>query len=274
MLANFCVCPECFRLLLTLVVEYGTDRTDCALSLSGRFDNAEADFLLEQTVKAFTSGRSGKRSRDEYLYAVCHSDHAALDNFCNNAFHDCFFFFRLHDLVPALLCVKKSLGQLDRSLLVVRLHDDKVELVAHLYKILDFCVRIARELGKLYNTCLFSADIYINLCGSYANNRARYSAICIIIFGRLFKELLKIFLGFTFLSIFDFICHGNKYLLYNACRCGCTCCNADPMRRRYRFKRQLTRRFDQKRCIAFFLTDLPELIRVGAVTSANHKHQI
>ena len=122
LLAYFGICPEFFCLLLTLVIENGTNRTYGTSSLLCYFNNTERNFLLKKSVKAFTSCSSCLRSRDKYSYTVGYSDKTALNDFGNNTCDNTLFFFSLNDRVPTLLSIKTLFGEKNSTFLIVCLH--------------------------------------------------------------------------------------------------------------------------------------------------------
>ena len=223
-LAFFDLVPEGFVRGFSFFTQDGADGTDRALLLLVHVDDAELHGLLDKLAELCVTRQTGERAGNEHAHAFGVDQNAALDSVRDHAFDHLFVVLRFGDLIPGRFRVIAALGEHHSAFGIVGLHDDELQFVADLQLFFRVGRRIVAVFLDRNEASIFSADIYLYFIRCNTYNNASHFLVRAHRFEILFQRILPIdFFGFGFVFVDDFG-HGKKYLLYNTCRRGRTCC--------------------------------------------------
>ena len=153
----------------------------------------QADLLLEQRAHGSLTGQTGLGGGDEHPHALDRHDHAALVVLGDEALHHGLVLPGGLDFLPALVDVQAALGQLDHAVPVADLHDDGLDLVAHLHDVLDLHGGIVAQLGQGNVAGVLDAQLHLDFGGRDGHNGAGNLISIIQSFERLLQHLLERF---------------------------------------------------------------------------------
>ena len=133
----------------------------------------QTDLLLEQLAHRGLPGQAGLRGGDEHPHALDRDDHAALVVLGDEALHHGLILPGGLDLLPALVDVQAALGQLDQTVTIADLHDDGLDLVAHLHDVLHLDGGVVAQLSESDVARVLDAQLHLDLGGRDRHNGAR-----------------------------------------------------------------------------------------------------
>ena len=133
----------------------------------------QTDLLLEQLAHRRLSGQTSLRGGDKDPHTLDGDDHTALVVLSDEAFHNRLVLPSGLNFLPALVDIQAALGQLHQAVPVADLHDDRLDLIAHLDNVLYLYSGIVTQFGQSNVARVFDAQLYLDLGGRDCHNGAR-----------------------------------------------------------------------------------------------------
>ena len=164
-----------------------------AAALAVGLQDLEGDLLAQQGGQVPVTGDTGLGGGDEHPNALDGNHHAALVVLGDKALDHGLVLPGGLDLLPALVDVQAALGQLDHAVPVADLHDDGLDLIAHLHKVLHLYGGVVAQLGEGNVARVLDAQLHLDFGGRDGHNGAGNLISIIQNFERLLQHLLERF---------------------------------------------------------------------------------
>ena len=178
LLAYLDLVPDLLSSSAALFLSNGTDGADNALSLTVDLGDAETGNRADQLAQRLTLRDTGLACRDEYAYAECACNNAALVLFADLALDNGLVFLGSLDGLPALHLINALLGQNNGALCIVDADNNRLDLVARL-NAADVEGRVVGQLMLRDVSGMLDTQINLNLILCNLKNGTGYLISCI-----------------------------------------------------------------------------------------------